>query len=31
VRRALRELGAPQGSMVEFERLGLAVELPVHE
>jgi hypothetical protein len=31
VRRALRELGAPQGSMVEFERFGLAVELPVHE
>ena len=31
VRRALRELGAPAGSMVEFERFGLAVELPVHE
>jgi hypothetical protein len=31
VRRALRELGAPLGSMVEFERFGLAVELPVHE
>ncbi len=31
VRRALRQLGAPQGSMVEFERFGLAVELPVHE
>lgn len=31
VRRALRDLGAPRGSMVEFERFGLAVELPVHE
>jgi hypothetical protein len=31
VRRVLRDLGAPRGSMVEFERFGLAVELPVHE
>ncbi len=31
VRRALRDLGAPRGSMVEFERFGLAVELPVHD
>ncbi len=31
VRRALRDLGAPPGSMVEFERFGLAVELPVHD
>ena len=31
VRHALRRLGAPPGSMVEFERFGLAVELPVHD
>jgi len=31
VRHALRRLGAPPGSIVEFERFGLAVELPVHD